>query len=188
MPRRSKPSLRLWCRSVLPSLGAKPGRPPLCQWVQGALSGLLRMTWLLRRRLCLCISGGTAVGSTPTGGPAMSQQLPSLVTELSPDQDCVWKCKFCACGISTEAARSAGCARIARDKQLHKSQAHPTLTWKQWRVRDYSERALASTATRYQTTANKRPQLPGFCTFRWPHPAGAKTPQLVINSPIVGPA
>ena len=164
----------------------KTGRPQRCQWVQGGFA---------RCRLCpfRFATEDPAVaqqtlsqhfkrhhrGSTPTGGPSMSQQLPSLVTELSPDQDCVWKCKFCGCGISTEAARSAGAPRIARDKQLHKRQAHPTLTWKQWRASDYSERALASTTTRYQTTVNKRPPLPGFCTFRWPRPAGAKTPQLV---------
>lgn len=99
----------------------------------------------------------------------MSQQLPSLVTELSPDQDCVWKCKFCGCGISTEAARSAGAPRIARDKQLHKRQAHPTLTWKQWRASDYSERALASTTTRYQTT-EQTPPAAGLLHFQMASP------------------
>ena len=91
LPRKSKPSLRHWYRSVRPSLAAKPAGPNAASGFREdlhaavyALLGLPPKTRLLHNRPCLSTSRGTTDGSTPTGGPSMSQQLPSLVTELSP--------------------------------------------------------------------------------------------------------
>ena len=96
--------------------------------------------------------------------------MPSLVTPLSPDQDVYWQCKFCDCGISLEAASSAGEARIVRDRVQHKTIAHPRLRWKAWRRASYSERATKSTKTRYQKLeAARAKDIQGnFTVFRWP--------------------
>lgn len=160
----------------------KTGRPGLCQWIQGGYA---------RCRLCPFrfattdpVAAQKALknhfgshhrGFSPSGAAPMCQQLPSLVAPLSADQDCAWKCKYCECGISTEAALSAGRPRVARDKKLHKSQAHPSLSWKQWYAKDRSERALATTVTKFKATAQKHPPVPGFRTFRWPKHCGKKS-------------
>ena len=52
-------------------------------------------------------------------------QMPTLVTQVSADQDVAWKCEFCDHGVSLEAFTSAGANRMARDKMDHKKQHHP---------------------------------------------------------------
>ena len=163
----------------------RTGRPGVCQWIQGGFA---------RCRLCPfrfktsdpkvaqnVLTGHFRThhkGHTPSGVSHFHQPMPSIICELSADQDRVWQCKFCSQGISVEAARSAGVARIARDKQEHKRRAHPRLSWKQWRKADYGDRALATTTTKYRATAAKHPHLEGFKTFRWPRFGGKKSPQL----------
>ena len=163
----------------------RTGRPGVCQWIQGGFA---------RCRLCPfrfktsdpkvaqnVLTGHFRThhkGHTPSGVWPFHQPMPSIICELSDDQDRVWQCKFCSQGISVEAARSAGVARIARDKQEHKRLAHPRLSWKQWRKADYGDRALATTTTKYRATAAKHPHLEGFKTFRWPRFGGKKSPQL----------
>ena len=163
----------------------RTGRPGICQWIQGGHT---------RCRLCPfrfktsdpkvaqnVMTGHFRThhkGHTPSGVSNFHQPMPSIICELSADQDRVWQCKFCSQGISVEAARSAGVARIARDKQEHKRSAHPHLTWKQWRQADYGDRALATTTTKFRATAAKHPHLEGFRTFRWPRFGGKKSPQL----------
>ena len=165
------------------------GRPPRCQWLQDGLA---------RCRLCPFRAQATdekaawAIlaahfkshhrGVTPSGGPTMSARLSSLVTELSADQDVAWQCRFCKCGISLEAASTAGEPRMARDKAQHKREAHPRITWKAWQRSDYADRALAATKTRFEATAQKR-SVPGFVPFRWPRFAGKKSSCLVVLRP-----
>ena len=98
------------------------------------------------------------------------QPLPSVVAPLSEDQDVFWRCKFCECGISLEAASSAGEARVVRDRRQHKITAHPSISWKVWRRASYAERAQRSTATRYRKhEAAKATAIDGdFTLFRWP--------------------
>ena len=151
------------------------GRPKLCQWLQGGCVRCRYCPYLFRtddeKLAYLRISGHVKKhhpGHTPSGiakGP-----LPSIVTELSEDQNAAWRCKFCKHGISTEAASSTGEARIIRDRRRHKIEAHPSITWKVWRQASYEERAARSTQTRYRKTEAKRTaQVEGdFTVFRWP--------------------
>ena len=75
LPRKSKPSLRHWYRSVRPSLAAKPAGPNDASGVREglhaavyALLGLPPKTRLLHNRPCLNTSRGTTAAPHPQGG------------------------------------------------------------------------------------------------------------------------
>ena len=113
----------------------RPGRPAICQWVQDGFARCRLCPFRVQaadpRTAQLALAShfqGHHKGHTPTGAQNFNQQLPSVVTLLSVDQDCVWKCKFCSMGISVEAARSAGDVRIPTSSAPLKAHGAP-LSW-----------------------------------------------------------
>ena len=171
------------------------GRPRRCQWIQNGC---------VRCRLCPFVFKTEDAklaycrlkvhvrfhhpGYTPSGIPKsdFNNKMPSVVTELSEDQDAAWRCRYCKYGISIEQAAVAGVDRQARDKLLHKKAFHPRLSWKKWQGADYTSRAVAATATRFKAFLEKHTQAcpelqEHFTFFRWPQFVGKENAAKQIN-------
>ena len=102
----------------------RTGRLGVCQWIQGGFARCRLCPFRFKTsdpKVAQNVLGGHFrthhTGHTPSGVCHFHQPMPSIICELSADQDRVWQCKFCSQGISVEAARSAGVARIARDNR-----------------------------------------------------------------------
>ena len=117
-------------------------------------------------------------------GSNVNGQMPTLVTQVSADQDVAWKCEFCDHGISLEAFTSAGANRVARDKMDHKKQRHPRISWNPTSPTEPWPPPKQSRNGRLRSV----PVLAGFHTFRWPLRGQTSKGSRVPGSGTVGRA